>query len=112
TRLVSDWSSDVCSSDLAAIAKQNAHRRGRGKALSLFGECTGFWVSREHADLARVLICHQHPALRGIQHKVARSFSAAGGVAGRCQAARLCVGTEMIERAIAAIGKVHILAVF
>jgi hypothetical protein len=35
------------------------------------------WIAREDADQIRVLIGHQHPALRRVQHKVARSLAAA-----------------------------------
>src|ERR1039457_5406671 len=57
--------------------KQNAHRRGYRKTLSLRGQLARLRISRKNADLVRVLIGHQHPPLGRTEHKVAWRFASA-----------------------------------
>jgi hypothetical protein len=76
---------------LAQISgKQNPHGRFRGaRFLHSSASFPVSRIARKDADQVRVLVGNQHPALRGIEHKVARRLASAVGAADGGEAAGL-----------------------
>src|SRR3546814_3559782 len=68
---ISDWSSDVCSSDLAEPRERDCARHHFGKSATLFGrhaqlaEDLGFgWPGTEHVDADAAVLEFERPASR------------------------------------------------
>src|SRR5208283_3214305 len=93
------------------LYEQNAHRRSRRKALALLGQHPGLGIAREDAEQVRALVGHQHPALCGVQRKVARDLTAAIAAADGAQGATLRIGRKAVDKIIDASGKVDRLSI-
>src|SRR3546814_1763183 len=56
---ISDWSSDVCSSDLLWLTRTQYQRNASTKfsQRNPSADASGYWTTKETADIAKTLMC-------------------------------------------------------